>query len=164
MGEGWLPIDGSPIGLVTWYAPNGPVALLASWLAVINGCPPELRAGCSGRFPGVEHFPVGTDFAINVPADGQIQGLHELVQGGASGRPVMIDAGLALTPARSVHAPLLAGCVLQIECAHGRLIAGDWEPELAGDIVLLHRRGHLLDPADHPDFCVLHPLRTFFPS
>lgn len=163
MSEGWLPIEGLPVGLITWYAPAGPVAVLISWLAVVNGFPPELRAGCSGRLPGDEPFPEGADFAINIPGDEKIHGLRELMQEGAAG-PVSIGARVKLHPARSVHAPLLTGCVLQIECAHGRLLAGEWEPELAGDILLLHRGGHFIDPADHPDFCALFPLRTFFPS
>lgn len=162
--EGWLPIAGSPAGLVSWYAPIGPVAMLISWLAVINGHPPELRAGCSGRLPGDEHFPVGTDFAVNVPSDTRIAGLREFLQGVPIGHPVPIAARLELFPARSIHAPLLAGCALQIECAHGRILQGNWEPELAGDVLLLHRGGLFLDPVDHPDFCALWPLRAFFPS
>jgi len=162
-GEGWLPIDGLPVGLATWFAPGGPVAMFTSWLAVVNGCPPELRAGCPGRTAGDEHFPAGADFVINVPANAQIQKLRELLQEGVPGRPVPIAAGL-LQPARSVQAPLLTGCVLQIECAHGRLPGGEWEPELAGDILLLHRGGHFLKPADHPDFCALRPLCGVFRS
>ena len=162
--EGWLPVNGLPVSLVTWYVPTGPVAVLASWLAVINGRPPEVRAGCSGRLPGGEHFPVGADFAVNVPSPGQIAGLRELMQGVPVGQQLPIAARLELYPARSIHAPLLAGCALQIECAHGRILQGNWAPELAGDILLLHRGGLFLDPADHPDFCALWPLRSCFPS
>ena len=163
-GEGLLPIGGVPVGLITWFGADGPVAVLTSWLAVVNGSPPELRAGCSGLQGTNAALPAALDFAVNVPADGELAGLCELLQGGVTATPVPIGAVPGLHPARSVHAPLLAGCALQIECAQGRLASGEWEPELAGDIVLLHRGGLFIDPADHQDFCALRPLRAFFPS
>jgi hypothetical protein len=161
--DGWLPVGSAPVGLITWYAPGGPVAVLASWLAVINGHPPELRAGCSGRVADRRDLPEGSAFAINIPATPGGPILDELIARAASA-PVTIDAAAAFSLARSVHAPLLAGCALQLECAHGRILPGEWEPEIVGDIVLLHRGGLLLDPADYPDFCALRPLRTVFPS
>ena len=163
-GEGLLPIGGVPVGLITWFGADGPVAVLTSWLAVINGSPPELRAGCSGLSGTRASLPLDLDFAVNVPDTGQLAGLHQMMQGAACGFPVPIGTLSGLHPARSVHAPLLTGCALQIECAQGRLASGEWEPELAGDIVLLHRGGLFIDPADHHDFCALRPLRAFFPS
>lgn len=161
--DGWLPVGIAPVGLVTWYAPGGPVAVLASWLAVVNGRPPQLRAGCSGRVADRQDLVEGSAFAVNIPATPGGGVLDELIARAASA-PVAIDASTAFSPARSVSAPLLAGCALQIECAHGRIIAGEWEPEIIGDIVLLHRGGRLLDPADYPDFCALRPLHMVFPS
>ena len=164
-GEGWLPIDVTPVGVITWYAPSGPAAaVLAAWLAVVNGIPPELRAGCSGRLPGEEAFPAGTDFAVNVPADLQFPALRKLMHGLRAGEWAARLDPRGLVPARTVHAPLLAGCTLQLECAHGRFLNADWEPELAGDILLLHRGGVFLDPADHADLCALWPLRVILPS
>jgi flavin reductase (DIM6/NTAB) family NADH-FMN oxidoreductase RutF len=164
-GEGWLPIDVTSIGVVTWYTPSGPAAAVpVAWLAVVSGLPPELRAGCAGRLLGEEDFPTGTDFAVNIPAALQFPALRELLPGLDSGvRSACLDPR-GLVPARTVHAPLLPGCTLQIECAHGRLHAADWEPELAGDILLLHRGGVFVDPADHADLCALWPLRAILPS
>lgn len=163
-GAGWLPIEGLPVGLVTWYTSGGAVAtVLASWLAVVNGCPPVLLAGCPTSGAGGEGLPAGCDFAVNVPGETGCPCLHELLQAAGDG-PVMISDRLPLAPARSVRAPLLAGCALQIECAHGRSLPGDWEPEFAGDIVLLHRGGLFVDPADHADFCALGPLRAMLAS
>ena len=164
-GAGWLPIDLTPVGVVTWYTPNGPAAAaLTAWLAVVNGTPPELRAGCSGRLLGEEDFPAGTDFAVNVPADPQFPALRKLLHGcRAGGRATRLDPR-KFVPARTVHAPLLAGCTLQIECARGRLLPAGWEPELAGDILLLHRGGVFHNPADHIDLCALWPLRVILPS
>lgn len=162
--SGWLPIDGAPVGLVTWYAPAGPaVAVLTSWLAVVNGRPPALRAGCSGRMLAGRPFPEGTDFAVNVPADMECQVLHELLRSRPEDSPLLV-AEHCLLPARAAHAPLIADCTLQIECARGRLLPGAWEPELAGDILLLTRGGSSLAPADYPDFCDLAPLRAIPPA
>jgi hypothetical protein len=158
--EGWLPIDNPPVGLITWYGPGGvAVALAMSWLGVINSHPPELHAGCCGRIPGAELFPAGADFAVNILAGIEMPMPDSLTQRKLSGCPLLVEAGLEFLPAHSVRAPLLAGCALQVECAHGRSLTCEWEPALAGDILLLHRSGVVLDPADYPDFCAIQPFR-----
>jgi len=134
--------------------------MLTSWLALVSGVPPEMRAGCSGRILGPELFPAGMDFAVNVPADLHFPPLLELMHGLRAGdAPALVDPS-GLMPARTVHAPLLTGCNLQIECAQGRWLSAAWEPELCGEILLLHRGGLFLDPAGHDDFCALWPLRA----
>lgn len=164
LGEGWLPINGSPVGLVTWYAPDGPVAMLASWLAVINGQPPELRGGCPGQVPGRNQLPARFDFAVNIPTTPMLPALNELIAKAAAYSPVVIDDAANFSPGRSVRAPLLTGCTLQIECIHGTVAPDGWTTEFAGEIMLLHRGGIFLDPAGHTDFCALRPLRTALPS
>ena len=162
--EGWLPIANPPVGLVTWYAPDGTaMALVTSWLGVIAGQPPELRAGCCGRPPHAAQFPAGIGFAVNIPARMDLPVLRDLVRPGIAGCAVVV-AGAQLAPARCARAPLLAGCVLQIECAGGRVLPRDWEPELAGEILVVHRGGHTIEPAASPDFCTLFPLRADCPG
>lgn len=163
-GEGWLPINGSPVALVTWYAPAGPVVLLTPWVAVVNGQPPSLRAGC-GVLPAAGTLsPEGADFAVNLPAEPLAPALLALLARAVPGVPLVIGDAASVIPARSVHAPLLAGCALQIECARGRVAASGWDAELAGEIILLHRGGLLVTPAIYPDFCALQPLHTRYPS
>lgn len=158
--EGWLPIANPPVGLITWYAPTGAaVAVVTSWLGVVSGQPPELRAGCCGRPPKRELFAPGADFAVNIPLRMDASLFRALMSPGPSGCALTLLAGAKLARASSVHAPLLAGCVLQIECSGGRILPRDWEPELAGDIRLLHRDGHTIDAAACSDFCAVHPLR-----
>ena len=163
-GEGWLPINGSPVALVTWYAPLGPVALLTPWVAVISDQPPALRAGCSVHLAAGTVPPDALDFAVNIPTEPPVPALQALLARAVPCVPLLIDDATSVTPARSVHAPLLAGCALQIECACGRVTASGWDAELAGEIVLLHRGGLLVAPATYPDFCALQPLRTRYPS
>jgi len=159
-GAGWLPIDSPQVGLVTWYGPNGAaVALATSWLGVIDGHPPELLAGCRSRTTVPELFPSGADFAVNIPAGPDVAALCELLQKLPPGCPVHIGTGPELRPGHRVQAPLLACCALRIECRHGRVQPRDWEAELAGEIVLLHRGALAFDPADHVEFSALHPLR-----
>jgi len=164
-GSGWLPIAVAPLGVVTWFAPGGPAAaLLASWLAVVCAPRPQVRAGCGGCGLDMGQFPSGTDFVVNVPADQDAANLHGLVRRLRDGAPLSSIVPADLIAARKVHAPLLLGCALQIECTHGCLIPGDWETELAGDLLLLHRGGVALDPAAVADFCALWPLRANLPG
>jgi hypothetical protein len=162
---GWLPVTSSPAGLVSWYTPDGPAAAsLASWLAVIDCAPPELRAGCPGLVACRERFPSGTDFVINIPADMASHELQELVRQTLTAGAVPLADSPLLLPSRTVRAPLLAGCTLQIECNQGRILPERWEPELVGTVALLRRGGLFVDPADYPEFCALAPLRSIFPS
>jgi hypothetical protein len=163
--EGWLPIADPPVGLVTWYAPTGvAMALVTPWLGVLSGHPPELRAGCCGRPPERELLAPGTDFIVNIPLRMDAPLLRELLPPGTSGCAQMLLAGAQVAPARAVHAPLLAGCALQIECSGSRILPRAWEPELAGDIRWLHRDHQSIDPAAYPDFCAVHPLRLHGPD
>jgi hypothetical protein len=163
--EGWLPIANPPVGLVTWYAPTGAaMALATTWLGVIGGHPPELRAGCCGRPPERELFARGADFVVNIPFRMDAPLLRELLPPGTAGCALTELARAQFAPAHTVHAPLLTACVLQVECSGGRILPRDWEPELAGDIRLLHRDRQILDPAAYPDFCAVHPLRSHAPG
>ena len=160
---GWLAVESLPVGLITWYLPGGrAVALAAAWLAVVNGQPPELRAGSPGMVEGCELLPVAGDFAVNIPAAAASLPLHELVA--AAGSPVLLAGTIGTSPARTVHAPLLNGCAVQLECAGGRVVAGGWDAELAGTVRLLRRGGLIIDPAAYPDLCALRPLHAVFPS
>jgi flavin reductase (DIM6/NTAB) family NADH-FMN oxidoreductase RutF len=162
--EGLLPIDSPPVGLVSWYAPDGRVVIaVSSWVAMVNGPPPELRAGGGGLL--LEgNFPEGCDFVVALLRETQLPIFASLVRHAAgSSEPVTIASDPLLTPAALVHAPLLTGAALQIECARGHIIAGTWETELAGRVRLLHRGHQHLSPDYHPDFCALHPLRPHIP-
>jgi flavin reductase (DIM6/NTAB) family NADH-FMN oxidoreductase RutF len=159
-GEGWLPIDNPPVGLVSWYAPDGSVmAQATSWLGIIGGHPPELRAGCCGKAADLVRFPAGTDFTVNLPPRRGLAALSEPLARALPGCTLAIGTAAELRPARQVHAPLLAGCALHIECTAGRLLPHDREEELAGEIVLLHRDGLCLAPEDDDDFSLLQPFR-----
>jgi hypothetical protein len=159
-GVGWLPIGNLPVGLITWYAPGGAVMVLGtSWLGVIGGHPPELRAGCCVPAAGPESLPAGADFAVNILGRAAFPVRPSPVPKGVPGGPLVLGANSAIIPGHAVRAPLLAECALQIECSFGRLLADAWEAVLAGDVRLLHRGGQRLDPADYADFCALHPLR-----
>lgn len=155
-GQGWLPVERPVVGLISCYVAGGTVlSLPVSWLAVIDGAPPELRAGCSAWDVLGQVGGRAFDFAVNIHGDAR-----QSFAATPGERPERCQP----LPARLVDAPLLAGFPLQIECSGGRWRRGDWETELAGDIRLLHRGGIILDPADYPSLTALRPLRVTFPS
>lgn len=160
MKEGLLPIDSPPVGLVSWYALDGRVVVsVSSWLAVVNGSPPELRAGGGGLL--LEgNFPAGADFVVSLLEESQLPLFTKLVRHAERcGEPVMVADDPLLIPAVKVQAPLLAGAALHLECATGQIVSGGWERELAGRVRLLHRHEQQLCPDEHPDFNALQPLR-----
>jgi len=163
MQEGLLPIDSPPVGLISWYAPDGRIVVsVSSWLAVVNGSPPELRAGGGGlMLEG--NFPEGADFVVTLLEEAQLPLFTKLMRHAERcGAPVTISEDPLLTPAMHVHAPLLADASLHLECAAGRVVSGTWARELAGQVRLLHRREQQLSPEQHPDFSALQPLRPVF--
>lgn len=165
VNAGWLPVDVAPLALLTWFAPGGPaVASLASWLAVIGDARPRMRAGCGSCGLRAGQFPDGADFVVNVPGDQHSAALHVLISKLRSGETLLIDQLAGTRPARKVHAPLLAGCELHLECAHGCLSPGDWDTELDGDLLLLHRAGTTIAAPVANDICTLWPFRTSPPG
>lgn len=161
--EGLLPIDSPPVGLVSWYAGDGRVVVsVSSWLAVVDGTPPELRAGGGGLL--LEgNFPEGSDFVVTLLEESQLPLFVKLVKHAERcGEPVVIADDPLLTPAVQVRAPLLKGAALHLECAGGRIVAGEWGRELAGRVRLLQRSGQCLSPESHPEFSGLQPLRPQF--
>lgn len=158
--EGLLPIDSPPVGLVSWYAPDGRmVVTVSSWVAVVDGSPPELRVGGGGLLLD-GNFPDGADFVVALLKETQLPLFAGLVRHAARcGEPVAVTDDPLLIPAAKVHAPLLAGAALQLECVAGRIVAGPWECALSGQVRLLHRSQQEIDPAGHGNFCALQPLR-----
>ena len=57
-----------------------------------------------------------------------------------------------------VPAPRLQACPIQVECEHGRLMTDGYEPDVVGEIALIHRPDKSLDPFMVPDLCALNPL------
>ncbi len=162
--EGLLPIDSPPVGLVSWYAGDGRVVIsVSSWLAVVDGAPPELRAGGGGLL--LEgNFPEGSDFVVTLLDEAQLPLFVKLVKHAERcGEPVIIADDPLLTPAVRVNAPLLNGAALHLECAGGRIVSGEWGRELAGRVRLLQRNRQCLSPDDYPEFSALQPLRTQSP-
>lgn len=160
--EGLLPIDSPPVGLVSWYAPDGRVVVtVSSWLAVVNGAPPELRAGGGGLLLA-GNFPEGADFVVTLLNETQLPLFAGLVRHAARcGEPVAIADDPLLTPAVRVNAPLLGGAALHLECVAGRVVAGSWDSELTGKVRLLQRGQQAISPEGHADFCALQPLRPY---
>lgn len=160
MKEGLLPIDSPPVGLVSWFGADGRVVVsVSSWLAVVNGSPPELRAG-GGSLLVEGNFPVGADFVVTLLEESQLPLFTKLVRHAERcGEPVTVADDPLLVPALKVRAPLLAGAALHLECVGGRIASGGWERELVGQVRLLHRCEQQLCPDQHPDFNALQPLR-----
>lgn len=162
---GWLPVAGEPVALIVWRASDdGLLVMPATWLAIIGSRPPELRMGGGAVLAAAARSLEDADFTVNIPGERGCDDLRRLMGGaGSVCLPVPAD-DLKLVPSRLVRAPLLADCALQLECGRGRFLPGSFEPELAGDLLLLHRGGFFVDPAGLADFCALAPLRVVVPS
>ena len=159
--EGLLPIDSPPVGLVSWYAGDGRVVVsVSSWLAVVDGTPPELRAGGGGLLLD-GNFPEGGDFVVTLLEEAQLPLFVKLVRHAERcGEPVIVADDPLLIPAVQVRAPLLKGAALHLECTGGRIVAGEWGRELSGRVCLLQRGRQCLPTDSCRKFSALQPLRT----
>ncbi len=163
MGESyrnWKPVEGLPAGLISWYAPGGrPVALVTYWLAMIGGDAPRVRASWPGRRDSRSLFWPGGDFVLNIPGEKSLPMIRKLVSQGRVCLDVENDLGIISTDGSIVRAPLLTTCPAQIECRNGRIDEEPVEPEVFGDVVLIHRGGTSLPVCSGLDLCKIDPFR-----
>lgn len=76
---------------------------------------------------------------MNVVADNCLERVRQVIRGGRCCMAVDEPLGVACLPGAQVNAPLLQGCPIQVECRGGALSVGGFEPEVFGEVVLLHR-------------------------
>ncbi len=154
------PVPWLPAGLISWYAPGGaPLALVTSWIALIGGCRPRIKTAWHGcRVPMSSNW-TGGDFVVNIPYEDCLEKIRAIMTQGRLCLHSEADLGLACLVGVAATAPRLLECAVQIECVGGRLVDSDFETELSGEIIRLHRGDQVIDPADVPELCAIHPLR-----
>ena len=150
----WLPA-----GLVSWYAPDGePLVLVTSWIALVGGDMPRLRTAWHVRHDPDLRFWPGGDFVLNVPHESGLEEIGRMMSKGKFCLNAEDDLAYSCLAGTVAVAPLLLECAVQIECVGGSLTETDFDAELCGDVVLIHRDGVTLDPLDIPDLCAIYPL------
>lgn len=153
------PMSWLPAGLITWYAPSGtPLALVTSWIALVGGDCPRIRTAWHGRQNPLSRFWSGGDFAFNVPSAVCLRELRHFMQKGAFCLDIESDLGQHSVCGISSVSPLLTKCAIQLECRSGQLLDSDYDTELAGDVVRLHRGQRVINVSDVPDLCAIQPL------
>ena len=125
---------------------------------MIAGEPPRLRAAWPGRRDPRSLFWPGGDFVLNVPGDHDLQLLLRLVGSGRVCFDVEQDLAMPIAPASVVSAPRLAQWPVQLECRGGRVDSQPAEPEVAGEVALLHCNGNVVDVGTQLDFAKLMPF------
>jgi len=150
----WLPA-----GLISWYAPGEPpLAMVTSWVALIGGDNPRIRMAWHGRDKDLSQGWTGGDFVFNVPSESGLQAIRDLM---AQGKFCLdVDADLQQEYARGVTAaaPRLTDCAVQLECVGGILSDSDYDSELSGEVVHLHRGSVSMAVAEIEDLCAMQPL------
>lgn len=153
------PLSWLPAGLITWYAPSGaPLALVTSWIALIGGDRPRIRTAWHGRQNPLSRFWHGGDFAFNVPSAICLRELRHFTQKGAFCLNIESDLGQSSVCGLTSVSPLLTKCAIQLECTSGQLLDSDYDTELTGDVLRLHRGQKVINVAEVPDLCAIQPL------
>ncbi len=149
------PVAWLPTGLVSWYSAEGlAVGLVASWVALIGGAGPRLRTAWHGsQDPWSCHWS-GGDFSFNVPDVSDLPLLRERMRQGQFCLDIGRDLGFACVPGRSVAAPRLLSCSVQIECVGGRVEDCGHERELTGEVVVLHRGQEVVEASGLQDLAL----------
>ncbi len=136
------PIAWLPAGLISWYSDDGtPLALATSWMALIGGEPPIIRTAWPGRQGSASCRWRGGDFVVNVLTDDCLEKVRQVLRQGRLCFAVKDVFGVDCLTGSKVNAPRLPDCPLQVECIGGVLDEDGFEPELYGEVVLLHRGG-----------------------
>lgn len=153
------PMSWFPAGLITWYSPSGtPLALVTPWIALIGGDQPRIRTAWHGRQNPLSRFWNGGDFAFNVPSAVCLRELRHLMKKGALCLSIESDLGQSSVCGLSSVSPLLTKCAIQLECTSGQLLDSDYDTELTGDVLRLHRGQKVINLAEVPDLCAIQPL------
>lgn len=158
------PVEGLPVGLVSWYAPGErAVALVTYWVAMIGGEVPRLRASWPGRRDPRSLFWTGGDFVLNIPSEKSLPAIRQLARLGRVCLDVEDDLGVFPAEGELVHAPRMSNCPVQIECCRGCVDQGPVEPEVFGHVLLMHRGEICLPVGAGLDVAELDPFRRSSP-
>jgi len=153
------PLSWLPAGLISWYAPDGsPVALVTAWVALVGGDNPRIRTAWAGREDLLSCSWAGGDFVLNIPYEADLNRIQDVVRQGGLCLNSEGALGFRCAPGIVAAAPRLLDCAVQIECVNGRLVDSDFDVELCGDVIRVHRDQVVIDPADIPDLCAIQPL------
>ena len=152
------PVPWMPAGLISWYAPDGSaLIMMTAWVALIGGKNPRIRAAWHGRHDVLHGFRATDDFVFNVPYERDLDEIrHVVYQGKFCFSAQELD--YACVSGIAAVAPRLLDCAVQIECVAGRLVKTDFDAELCGNVVRIHRGNVMIDAADIPDLCAIQPL------
>lgn len=149
-----VPIDWLPAGLLTWYTSDRRVYALATpWIALVCRDGAYLRAACPDRQAEGTGFRPESDFVLNIPGDQCLPLIRRFVIEGTYCIDVAADLDQEVCAGIEVDAPRLAGCLVQLECRGGRLVETGFDPEICGEIVLVHRDRKILTPTEMPNLC-----------
>lgn len=155
------PVAWRPAGLISWYGSDGaPLVLVTSWVALVGGSSPRLRTAWCGRFDSGSRYWSGGDFILNIPHDVDLETIRKGMADGKFCLHAEEDLDYSCLSGIGAKAPRLLECAVQIECVGGRLLETDFDVELCGDVVRVHREGVNLDPLRIPDLCAVYPLHT----
>lgn len=156
--ENMSPAARLPAGLISWYSTDGsPVALMTTWVALVGGDKPTIRSAWHGRHDPLSHSWSGGDFVLNVPYESDLNKIRKVLGQGEFCLNTL-DLGYAFVTGVVAVAPRLLDCAVQIECVGGRLVDSDFDVELCGCVVRLHRNQVVIDPAEIPELCAIQPL------
>jgi flavin reductase (DIM6/NTAB) family NADH-FMN oxidoreductase RutF len=154
-----VPVAWRHAGLISWYGPDGnPLVLVTSWIALVGGSSPRLRTAWCGRFDSGSRYWSGGDFILNVPHESDLETIRKIMDKGKFCLHAEEELNYSCLSGITATAPRLLECAVQIECVGGRLIETDFDAELCGDVVRVHRDGVNLDPLEIQDLCAISPL------
>jgi len=152
------PVARLPAGLISWYAADGsPVTLVTAWIALVGGDSPSIRTAWHGRHDLLSHSWSGGDFVLNVPHESDLDKIRQAVGQGEFCLNTQ-DLGYTCVSGVAAVAPRLLDCAVQIECVGGRLVDSDFDVELCGRVVRLHRDQVVIDPTEVSELCAIQPL------
>lgn len=148
-----------PVTLVSCINAQGEANVFtASWVGVASASPPYITLGVRPYRWSYKAIRETGEFVLNIPSEELLEAVDICGHTAKSREERLHRAGLTLTKASRVRAPLLVECPVNIECQVEHELHLDSHRLFVGRVVAVHADEGILTPEKLIDFTKAHPL------
>ncbi len=135
-----------------------PNIITISWIGIVNSEPPMLSISVTPERHSHKILKKAGEFIVNLTSEDNLKSVDFC--GTRSGRDYdkFREMNLTPLPGRSVSAPLIKECPINLECQVRQTIKLGSHEMFIAEIVMVHADENLLDDKNRPDIDMMKPL------